>query len=80
MNAIINWFDKVLVPEWRAAWRMLSVLWNTLCAAAAPAWLALTDDQKGAVLTAIGISPAWLVAGAFVVSIVLRLKSQGLRE
>lgn len=79
MNAITNWLDKVLVPEWRSFWKMLSVLWNSLCAATAPVWVALPEDQKAAILTAVGINPAWLVAGAFVVSIVLRLKSQGLK-
>ncbi|MBO9647346.1 MAG: hypothetical protein J7605_02465 [Variovorax sp.] len=78
MNFITQYFDKVLVPEWRRAWQMACVLWNTLCAAVAPAWLILSDDQKASVLSAIGVKPAWLVAGAFVVSIALRLKAQGI--
>lgn len=68
------------MPEWRSFWKMLSFWWATLCATAAPVWMALPEDQKAAILTALGINPGWLVAGAFVVSIVLRLKSQGLKE
>jgi hypothetical protein len=80
MNAITNWFDKVLVPEWRKTLKMLSFWWSTLCAAAVPAWLMLPEDQKAAILGAIGINPGWIIAASFVISIVLRLKSQGLKE
>ncbi|WP_431276290.1 hypothetical protein ACQ858_08555 [Variovorax ureilyticus] len=78
MNFIAQYFDKVLVPEWRKAWKMLSVIWNSVCAAAAPGWLLLTDDQKTALLTLIGIKPAWIVGAAFLVGIFLRLKAQGI--
>jgi hypothetical protein len=80
MNAITEFFDKTLVPEWRKAWLMLSVVWNTVCAAAAPGWLVLTDDQKASLLGILGISPAWYVGVAFVIGIVLRLKSQGITQ
>lgn len=80
MKAITSWLDKVLVPEWRKSWRMLSVIWSSICAAAGPVWLALPDEKQAAILTSIGINPAWVVAAAFVVSIALRLKAQGLRE
>ena len=78
MNFITQYFDKVLVPEWRKAWKMLSVLWNSVCAAAAPGWLLLTDDQRTALLTLIGVKPAWIVGAAFLIGIVLRLKAQGI--
>lgn len=80
MNAITNWFDKVLVPEWRSFWKMLSFWWTASCTTAAPMWLALTDEQRAAILSALGVSPAWYVAGAFVVGFLLRMKSQGLKE
>jgi len=80
MNAITNWFDKVLVPEWRKFLKMLSVQWNVICAAAVPAWLALPDDQKAAVLSAIGINPGWIISAAFIIGIVARLKAQGISE
>ena len=78
MNAISNWFDRVLVPEWRKAWRMFSVWWAAICAAAVPAWMLLPEDQKASILSALGVNPGWIVAASFVVSIVLRLKSQGI--
>lgn len=78
MNAISNWFDTKFVPEWRSFWKMLSVQWNVICAAAVPAWLALPDDQKAAVLGAIGVNPGWIISAAFVVGILARLKSQGI--
>lgn len=80
MNAIMNWFDKVLVPEWRKALSMFSVWWNLICGAAVPVWLALTEDQKASILSAIGVNPGWLVTAAFVVGILARLKAQGLKE
>ncbi|MDN8617015.1 hypothetical protein [Variovorax ginsengisoli] len=43
---------------------MLSVLWNLICAAAAPGWMALTDDQKSSILGLIGISPGWISSSA----------------
>lgn len=78
MNAITNLLDKILVPEWRKAWKMLSVLWNTLCAAAAPGWMVLTDDQRASLLSLVGVPPALIIGAAFIVGIVLRLKAQGL--
>ncbi|KWT89368.1 MULTISPECIES: hypothetical protein [unclassified Variovorax] len=78
MNAISTWFDKVLVPEWRKALKMLSVWWNIIWAAAVPVWLSLPEDKQGAILSAIGVNPGWLVAAAFVIGILARLKSQGI--
>ncbi len=42
-----------LIPNWRQAWRMLSVQ----VAALAVAWGALPPDAQAAVLEAIGIGP-----------------------
>lgn len=78
MNFLSNLFDKTLIPEWRSSLKMLSVIWNLICAAAAPGWMALTDDQKASILGIVGIGPGWIVAAAFVVGIVLRLKAQGI--
>lgn len=77
MKFIADWFDKVLVPEWRRALKMLSVQWGVLCVAIAPIWESLTDDQRASLLGILGISPAWYVAAAVVIGVVLRLKSQG---
>lgn len=79
-EAIINWFDKVLVPEWRKALKMMSVWWNIIWAAAVPGWLTLPEDQKASILGAIGVNPGWIVMAAFVVGILARLKSQGIKE
>ena len=73
---MIEWFDKTLVPEWRAALKMMSVWWNLVCAAAVPVWLALTEDQRASILSALGINPGWIVVALFVVGILARLKSQ----
>jgi hypothetical protein len=75
-EAIVGWMDKTLITEWRKAARMLSVQWGVICAAAAPIWYALTDEQKASILSLMGISPAWYVAAAALVGIYLRLKSQ----
>jgi hypothetical protein len=80
MNFLSNWFDKVLIPEWRKSMKMLSVQWGAICIAAAPIWSALSDEQKASLLGILGISPAWYVAVAVVISIVLRLKAQGIGE
>jgi hypothetical protein len=80
MNAISEWFDKVLVPEWRKALKMASVWWNILWASAVPVWLTLPEDKQAAILSALGVNPGWLVTAAFVIGIVARLKSQGLKE
>lgn len=77
---MIDWFDKVLVPEWRSFWKMASVQWNLIWGAAIPVWLALPEEQKASVLSAIGINPGWIVAAAFVIGILARLKSQGIKE
>lgn len=76
MSSISNWFDKVLVPEWRAALKMLSTQWNLICTAAVPLWMALPEDQKASILSALGINPGWIVAALFVVGILARLKYQ----
>ncbi len=76
MTAIIDYLDKVLVPEWRKALSMLSVWWNMICASAAPAWVMLTDDQKASILGVVGVHPAMYVSAAFVISIVLKMLKQ----
>jgi len=80
MNRITDWFDRVLVPEWRSFWKMASFWWNTLCAAAVPVWLTLPEDQKASILSAIGVNPGWLIGASFLISIVVRMKSQGIKE
>ncbi len=75
----MNWLDKVLIPEWRKALKMMSVNWNLICTAAVPLWLALPKESQDSILSAIGIPPAYLIAAAFVVGIFARLKSQGIK-
>lgn len=76
---ISDWFDKVLIPEWRKALKMFSVWWNILCGAAVPVWLTLPEDKQAAILSAVGVNPGWLVAAAFVIGILARLKAQGIQ-
>lgn len=78
MKAISNWFDRVLVPEWREALKMASVLWNLVWASVVPAWLLLPEDKQAAILSAVGINPGWIVMVAFLLGVAARLKSQGI--
>lgn len=78
MNAVTNFFDKTLVPEWRKFWKMLSFWWNAVCAAAAPIWVTLPEDKQAAILSVVGVHPSLYISAAFVIGIVLRLKSQGI--
>jgi hypothetical protein len=80
MNFLTDWFDKTLIPEWRKALKMLSVQWGLICVAAAPVWDALPEDKRASLLAILGISPAWYVAAAVGVGIVLRLKGQGIGQ
>ena len=65
-----------VIDDWKKAWRFLSVqlsaLWTTLTAV----WLITPEDQRAAILTAIGIDAAWRVVAGFVLVVVARLKAQ----
>lgn len=52
-----------LIPEWRSAWRFLSVNLAALGAAMAGAWLLTPPETQAAVLAFLGIKPG---AAAFV--------------
>lgn len=80
MNKIVEWLDTHLIDDWSKAWTKLSVIWNTICAAAAPVWVSLSDDQKASILGVVGVHPALYVSAAFAVSIALRLARQGKKE
>lgn len=80
MNKLIAFFDAHLIDDWRKAFAKLSVLWNTFCAVAAPAWVSLSDDQKQSILAVVGVHPAMYVSAAFAISILLRLARQSKKD
>lgn len=61
-----------LIPEWRRAWRMLSVQ----IAALAVLWVALPADAQASILGAIGIDAADLPGVLGALMIVARLVAQ----
>jgi hypothetical protein len=80
MKKPIEWLDAHLIDDWKKGFTKLSVIWNTLCAAAAPIWVSLSDDQKSSILAVFGVHPALYVSVAFLIGVVLRLARQGKRE
>ena len=56
-----------LIPEWRRAWRMLSMNF----AALALAWVALTPEQQAKVMSLLPWLTADQVAGALIVAAML---------
>jgi hypothetical protein len=74
--AILEWIDKQAIPDWGQAWKLLSVKYNAALVALGGIWIALPDDAKGQILTAIGVPTAWVVVAIGVVGFVLRMKSQ----
>ena len=77
---IVDYFDKHLIPEWRAAWGKLSVKFNTYVAAAVGIWALVPEENRADVLTAIGVQPRWIVLTIVVIGIILRLKKQEPKE
>lgn len=65
-----------LIPEWRLAWRFLSIQVNAICAAAAAIWTTLPADQQTSMLAWLGFSPSAYVAGAFGLATIARLIAQ----
>jgi hypothetical protein len=61
-----------LIPEWRRAWRMLSVQIGAL----AVLWVALPAETQAAILRMAGISETQLTAVLGVLVIVARLIAQ----
>jgi hypothetical protein len=61
-----------LIPEWRRAWRMLSVQIGAL----AVLWVALPAETQAAILRMVGISETQLTAVLGVLVIVARLIAQ----
>lgn len=62
----------MLIPDWRRAWRMLSVQ----VAAAAVVWGSLPPEQQAAILSLLGIGPERIPALLGVLFIVARLVKQ----
>ena len=80
MNKLTTLLDAHLIDDWRAAFSKLSVQWNTLCIAAGPIWVVLSDEQKQAILSVVGVHPATYASAAFAISIVLRLARQSKKD
>lgn len=73
---VLLWIDKQVIPDWKAAWKLLSVQYNAVLVALGGIWLALPDDAKAQILTAVGVPTAWVVVAIGAVGFVLRMKSQ----
>lgn len=56
MSRLSDWADAHLVPEWRQAYRFISVRAAALQAAVLVTWATLPDDLKSAL-------PSWLIPG-----------------
>lgn len=67
----------MLIPNWRRAWRMLSIQVAGLATALWGAWLAATPEQQAAVIEFIGLDPSrWGPLVAFAGFVVARLVAQ----
>lgn len=77
---IVDYFDKHLIPEWRAALGKLSIQFNAVVAGAVGIWALVPEENRADVLAAIGVQPRWIVLTIVVIGIVLRLKKQGPKE
>jgi len=66
-----------LIPNWRQALKFASVQLCILGAAIPPAWLALTQEQRDAILSFLGLSgSAALISGIFGLIAAVRLVKQ----
>lgn len=66
----------VLVPEWKQAWRMLSVNIASIGVVMSAAWMALPQDRQTEILTYIGVPQGAVPLALFVAVIVGRLVNQ----
>lgn len=77
ISSIKDKFKNVWIPEWKSAWKMLSVQASAIFSTASLTWLALPDEQKGTILGIIGVNgPAMLASVGFILVVVARLKAQ----
>jgi len=67
---------KLIVSDWKQAYKWLSVQASTIFATIALSWSLLTPEQQDALLQFIGLPPGTLVAIAFGTVIVGRLAAQ----
>lgn len=76
-ESVKTYFDKKLIPEWRIAWRYLSVQLGTIYAAFAAAWPLLTETQKASLFSVFGgKGPSLLALLGFLSIIIARWKTQ----
>lgn len=76
-TALKDKITNTLIPEWKHAWKMLSIQLSAIGTAASSAWLMMTDDQRGSILGIIGINgPSVIALVAFTAIILGRLKAQ----
>lgn len=65
-----------LIPEWKRAWRFLSVNLSGAFAIGCITWPTLSDEQKVSILQVLHIGPEYLAAVGFVAVIAARLIAQ----
>jgi len=75
-----NWLQSQLIPDWRNAWKFLSVRAEAIYAAVLVAWFSLPPDQQLMILSAIpfvgGKALLVVVVIAFLAKVGARLKAQ----
>lgn len=74
------WLDQWAIPDWRQAWKKLSVQFNLLLVGSGMVWNALPLDAQTKViesaLTLIKMPTSWAVVVIGLLGLVFRLKSQ----
>lgn len=65
-----------LIDDWKSAWKKASVIVSGVGVAGVAAWIATPDDQKAAILSFIGINPAWIPLIGFLGVIIARVSAK----
>lgn len=70
----------MLIPNWKDAWRYLSVQVQGVMSIALVVWVALPQDDRDAILSLLpvdkSVAPALLALAGFVVAVVARVIAQ----
>jgi hypothetical protein len=77
---IVDYFDKKLIPDWRAAGEKLSIQWNAALIAGGTVWILLPNDVQTKIIDTVlgffGVPTSWTIVVIGVVGAFLRLKKQ----
>jgi hypothetical protein len=73
---LVDYLDKTAIPEWRSAWRLLSVQGGVIMGLLTTSWLAVPDADRSAFASMLGVNPGYVLLAGIVVNVYLRLKAQ----